>query len=67
MLNVVNSINFQYFTPPHIVWPDSDRTPESSGLSTDFTIFGNWNNFCQIFQSESGGLPADSGQTTATG
>ena len=46
----------QYFTPPHIVRSDSDRTPDSSGLSADFAIFGNWNNFCQIFRSESGGL-----------
>ena len=57
----------QYFALPHIVQPDSEWTLESGGLSTDFTIFGNWNNFCQIFQSESGGLPADFGQTTAAG
>ena len=57
----------QYFALPHIVQLDSDQTPESGGLSMDFTIFGNWNNFCQIFWLESGGLPADSGQTTAAG
>ena len=64
---VRNAQLIQYFAPPHIVWLDSDRTLESGRLSTDFTILGNWNKFCQIFRSESGGLPADSGQTTAAG